>query len=162
MWGKRRKETVEAGVRAPVFTLRNLQGGTTSLDELLARGPALLAFFKISCPVCQLAFPFLERMAHRDGVRIVGISQDDAEATRFFNQKFGITFPTLLDEAGQRYPASNAYGLTSVPALFLVEMDGSVSKAIVGFSKRDMEALGERIGAPPFRPEEKVPEWKAG
>src|SRR5580700_88352 len=103
MWGKRRKETIEAGVRAPGFTLKNLQAGTTSLDDLLAQGPALLVFFKIGCPVCQLIFPFLERMAHRDSVRIVGISQDDADATRFFNQKFGITVPMLLDEACQGY-----------------------------------------------------------
>jgi len=49
-----------------------------------------------------------------------------------------------------------------VPSLFLVEQDGKISKAFQGFSKRDIEALGERAGSPIFRPEDNVPEWKAG
>ena len=162
MWGRTKKVTIEAGSRAPSFRLKRLDGAAESLEEILAKGPALLAFYKISCPVCQLTLPFLERMAAGSSLQIVGISQDDDGATRGFNQRFGVTFPTLLDQSKEGYPASNAYGLTSVPTLFLVEPDGQVTKAVAGFSKRDLEAIGGRAGIPPFRPEDNVPEWKAG
>jgi peroxiredoxin len=72
---------LEEGSRAPEFRLELLDGGTSTLAQILAGGPALLAFFKISCPVCQMTFPFLERL-HADGaVRIFGVSQDDAGDT---------------------------------------------------------------------------------
>jgi hypothetical protein len=73
-----------------------------------------------------------------------------------------VTFPTLLDQAKESYPASNAFGITNVPTMFLVEPDGHIASAFSGFSKRDLEALGQRAGVPAFRPDENVPEWKAG
>lgn len=162
MWGKRAKVMIEAGARAPSFRLRSLSGETRPLEEILARGPAVLVFYKISCPVCQLALPFLERLAAGSALQMVGISQDDDSSTRSFNQRFGVTFPTLLDSSKEGYPASNAFGITSVPSLFVVETDGRIAKSFSGFSKRDLEALGERAGVPTFRPEDNVPEWKAG
>ena len=158
----RKKVLVPAGEHAPAFDLKKLEGGRQSLAEILKSGPALFAFYKISCPVCQLTAPYLERLSAGGKIQVVGVSQDDVEPTQGFNNRFGVTFPTLLDQAAQGYPASNAYGISSVPSLFLVEQDGRVSKSFAGFSKRDLEELGERSGAAPFRPDERVPEWKAG
>ena len=153
---------LEPGAAAPSFQLSTLNGSSLALNQVLAKGPALLAFFKIGCPVCQLTFPFLERMAANEAVQIVGISQDDAKGTQEFNHRFGVTFTTLLDESKRGYPVSNDFGISSVPSLFVVETDGSVSKSFAGFSKRDLEELGERMHVKPFRPDEKVPEFKAG
>jgi peroxiredoxin len=163
-WWKQRK-TLEAGSQAPDFELRTLSGASESLKGILARGPALLAFFKVSCPVCQFTFPFLERVwqgAGRGAVQFLAISQDDARATQEFNRQFGITFPTLLDEAGKGYPVSNAFAITTVPSLFLIEPDGSISSALSGFSKKAVAELGQRTGVAPFRTDEYVPEWQAG
>ena len=162
MWGKKKAAMLEAGVRAPSFQLQSLDGAKKSLEDLLAGGPALLAFYKVGCPVCQLTFPYLERLAAASSIQIIGISQDDHSSTKSFNQRFGVTFPTLLDQSKENYPASNAYGISTVPSLFLVEKSGEVTKAFSGFSKRELEAVGERIGVKPFRPEENVPDWKAG
>jgi len=162
MWGKRKKQSLEAGGWAPAFKLKSMDGSTHSLEEILAKGPALLAFFKISCPVCQLALPYLERLAASSSLQIVAISQDDEAGTQGFRQRFGITFPTLLDSSKEGYPASNAYGLTSVPSLFLVEKTGEIANASAGFAKRDFESFGSRAGVPIFRPDDNVPEWKAG
>jgi peroxiredoxin len=112
--------------------------------------------------VCQLAFPYLERLSAGSALQIVAVSQDDDSSTKSFNQRFGVTFPTLLDQSKENYPASNAYGISSVPSLFLVEKNGEVTKSFSGFSKRDLEAVGDRAGVKPFRAEDNVPEWKAG
>src|SRR5258708_3214532 len=133
MWGKRKKESPEAGSRAPSFKLKSMDGSTQSLEGILAKGPALFAFFKISCPVCQLALPYLERLGGSSSLQIVAISQDDEAATSGFRQRFGITLPTLLDQSKEGYPASNAYGLTSVPSLFLVEKTGEIAFSSPGF-----------------------------
>ncbi len=163
MAGTKQRQMLGEGARAPGFQLSGLDGSAHTLSDILARGPALLAFFKVSCPVCQYTFPFLERI-HRGagGVQIFGVSQDQAGATRDFNEEQGVTFPTLLDEAGKGYPVSNAFGIHSVPTIFLVEPDGSISLSGTGFSKRDLEAIGARVGVVPFRPGERVPEQRPG
>src|ERR1700677_2390723 len=162
MFGRRRNVLAEAGVKAPAFRLNGLDGSARTLEDILSGGPALLAFFKISCPVCQLTAPYLERLSVNNSVQVIGISQDDATATRVFLQRFGVQFATLLDSSGEGYPASNAYGITTVPSLFLVERDGTIARSIKGFSKRDFEEIGARAGVSPFGPDDHVPEWKAG
>jgi peroxiredoxin len=139
-----------------------LSGGHTTLAEILSGGPALLAFFKISCPVCQMTFPFLERIYATGRLHIFGISQNDAADTREFNTEFGVTFPTLLDSEDAGFPASNDYGISSVPTMFLVEPGGVITQAMEGWRKRDIEGLAAPAAAGLFRPGEYVPEWKAG
>lgn len=162
--------TVLAGHTAPALRLRGLNGSEYALTEALRKGPVVVAFFKITCPVCQFTFPFLERLyqAHRgDAVTCWGISQDDARDTKLFCQEYGITFPTLLDEGG--YPVSNAYGLTTVPTVLLIAPGGRVLVSSTGFSKRALQTIAAEIAlhvgkepVPVFRPHEVVPDDKPG
>lgn len=162
MFGRRKKVLAATGEKAPSFRLSGLDGAAQSLEDILSRGPVLLAFYKISCPVCQMTAPYLERVSANHVIQVIGISQDDVKGTRDFTERFGVTFPTLLDSSSEGYPASNAYGITSVPSLFLLETDGTISQAFNGFSKRDFEEIGTRAGVSPFGPEDDVPTWKAG
>jgi peroxiredoxin len=139
---------VAAGRTAPEFSLKGLDGTTYSLEALLQKGPVVAAFFKISCPVCQFTFPFLQRLYQRyggDNVTFVGISQDDAKATAGFARQYGVTFPMTLDEKEKGYPASNAYGLTSVPTIFLIDADGTVRVSSMGFVKDDLERIAAEL-----------------
>jgi peroxiredoxin len=150
------------GDSAPDFRLKRHDSGEFSLTESLARGPVLVAFYKVSCPTCQYTFPYLERMAGQNGILFVGISQDDEQGTQEFREDFGITFPSLLDSRHLGYPVSNKFGITHVPTLYLIDQDGRISWDSQGFSKADLEQLGERAGVKPFREAESVPSFKAG
>src|SRR6266849_7985229 len=161
---------VLADHHAPNFALNGTSGQPFSLGDALKKGPVVAAFFKISCPVCQFAFPFLERLYKSyggDGVTFLGISQDDARATQNFAKEYGVTFPLLLDENG--YPVSNAYGLTNVPTIFLIDTDGTVKVSSVGFDRKDLETIAANLAerkkislAPLFRPDEVIPANKPG
>src|SRR5262245_20249682 len=96
MGSRRQPRTLEAGQRAPDFELQELDGERRTLRSIVESGPVVLAFFKVSCPTCQFAFPFLERLGRGD-LPIWAVSQNDAEATREFHNEYGITLPTLLD-----------------------------------------------------------------
>ena len=161
---------IHAGNKAPGFSLKDSEGKAYSLGGLLAKGPVVAAFFKVSCPVCQFTFPFLERMYKKfggEGVTFLAISQDDARATKEFARQYGVTFPIALDEKG--YPASNAYGLSMVPTIFLIETDGAVTISSMGFVKKELETIAREVAerrkiapAALFRADESVPANKPG
>ncbi|MFZ0794238.1 MAG: TlpA disulfide reductase family protein [Candidatus Korobacteraceae bacterium] len=141
--------TLTAGVRAPEFSLPTVDGKHVSLQQALNKGPVVLAFFKVSCPVCQYAFPFFQRMyqANRDAsVTILGVSQDNARDTAPFMKQYGITFPVALDDP-KNYAVSNAYGLTNVPTLFYISPSGTIEISSVSWLKADVEAVNEKLAA---------------
>lgn len=163
--------TIAAGKTAPGFSLKGMEGKPAALRDALEHGPVVAAFFKISCPVCQFTFPFLERLYQRCGKGVIfwGISQDDADATRAFARDYGVSFPMLLDEKKSGYPASNAYGLTNVPSIFLIDPDGKIRVSCIGFDKKELEAIAAYLAelkklppAPLFRTDESVPDYKPG
>ena len=163
MSNHRRNRRLEPGADAPGFSLPLLGGPAVELRSLIRERPILLGFYKVSCPTCQYALPFLDRLHRRQtAVPVYAISQNGAGDVGEFNRYFGIAMPTLLDAEEAGYQASNAFGLTHVPSFFLVEPDGRISMAWDGFSRADFEALGKRVGVEVFEADENVPAWKAG
>ena len=162
---------IVAGNTVPGFSLKALDNKEYSLNSLMERGPVVAAFFKVSCPVCQFTFPFLERLYKRyggNGVTFLGISQDDTRATAKFAKEYGVSFPILIDDE-DGYLVSNGYGLTSVPTVFLIDTDGTVKVSSMGFDKNDLEKIAAELSerkkislTPLFRPDEVVPANKPG
>ena len=158
------------GTQAPDFDLPTVDGKHFSLHEAVARGPVVAAFFKISCPVCQFAFPFLERIYQANDkakVTIIGISQNEKKETASFLNEYGITFHVLLDDTSA-YPVSNAYGLTNVPSIFWIGQDQEIEISSVGWVRKDIEEIHCKAGAitgnraPVIRVDEQVADFRAG
>jgi peroxiredoxin len=171
IFGGNSMAALSTGTLAPDFALPTMDGKQFSLKDALARGPVLAAFFKVSCPVCQFAFPFLERIYKAYGnrnVAIIGISQNDKKDTAAFIKEYGLTFPILLDDTST-YPVSNAYGLTNVPSVFWINEDGEIEISSVGWLKKDIDEINRRAAettgdglTPVFRAGEDVPDFRAG
>lgn len=160
-----------AGKAAPQFQLNTLDGKPFALKDALERGAVVLVFFKVSCPTCQYALPFYDRLfkAYKNQhVTLVGVSQNDAKDTAAFAGQFGVTFPLLLDDT-RSYPVSNAYGLTNVPTTFWIASDGEIEVSSVSWLKADFEAINRKMAeaghiaaAPLFQPGEAVQDFRAG
>lgn len=149
-----------ASSAAPNARFRTTDGGSLSTRDVVAAGnglPVLLAFFKTSCPICQLTWPYLQRLHEaygRKSVHIVGVSQDDAASSRAYYAAYGAaTFDLLLDPE-PTFVASNAFDVESVPLTVLLAPDGTIEDTIAGWSKKRMEALGARFASKsvPFVP----------
>lgn len=154
---------LEAGATAPDFSLPTLEGKQVSLSQMLQRGPVVLAFFKVSCPVCQYAFPFYERIAqaYKDaGVRVLGISQNSADDAKRFSREYGVNFPIAIDDEANHYAVSSAYGLTSVPTLLFIAQSGVIEVSSVGWSKSEMEEVNARLAS--YRNDQPSPLWRVG
>jgi peroxiredoxin len=160
-----------AGARAPEFTLPTVDGKTVSLKQALQKGPVVLAFFKVGCPVCQYAFPFFERMYRANqgaNVTFVGVSQDNAQHTRAFLKQYDVTFPVTLDDPAN-YAVSNAYGLSNVPTIFYIDSSGEIKISSVSWSKIEVEAINHKLASlrrqPPaalWQKGEEVRDFRAG
>jgi cytochrome c biogenesis protein CcmG/thiol:disulfide interchange protein DsbE len=170
MFGGKHSGALTPGTPAPDISLKDASGKSQSLEVALKKGSVVAAFFKVSCPVCQFTFPFLERMYETYGgakLTFWGISQDDARDTRDYAQEFGAKFPMLIDEKG--YPVSNQYGLTNVPSVFLIAPDRTIQVSSVGFVKADLERIAAEAARatgkpakPLFKPGEVIPDYKPG
>jgi peroxiredoxin len=171
LFGGKQMQALIAGTEAPQFGLPAMDGTKFSLSEALSRGPVLAIFFKVSCPVCQYAFPYFERIYKAYGsnkLSIVGISQNKKPDTADFVRKFGVTFPVLLDDTNL-FPASNAYGLTNVPTAFWISPDGQIEVSSVGWARQEFEEMARKAASatgnaptPVFQPTEKIADFRAG
>ena len=160
-----------AGTEAPQFELPAIDGSKFSLQTALTRGPVVAVFFKVSCPVCQYAFPYFERIYKTYGsskVTIVAVSQNDRKETLEFTRRYGVTFPVLLDDIS-KFPVSNAYRLTNVPTAFWIAEDGEIEVSSVGWAKKEFEEIASKVAAasgetprPLFQASEQVADFRAG
>jgi peroxiredoxin len=107
------------------FTLSDLQGRTWSLRSL--RGKVVLVnFWATWCPPCRKEIPDLESLYHRfqkQGLVILGISDDDINKIKPYAGAHGMTYPVLLD---QKREASNLFGIEGIPASFVYDRSGKL------------------------------------
>jgi len=129
-------------------------------------GPTALLFYKVTCPVCQMAAPKAQTFERAYPGRILGVGQDPEPALTEIGREYGMGFPVVADLPP--YESSNAYGIESVPTLFLIGSDGSVLDAVESWDRDGFNRVSARLaeltgaayasiseegdGLPPFRP----------
>jgi hypothetical protein len=116
-------------------------------------------FYKVTCPTCQLAAPVAERLYRADPDAFVAVGQDPPNRIDEFANELGTTFPTIPE--APPYPVSEAWGVRTVPTLFVVEQ-GRVADVIESWDREAWNRASERLvgeavshqgdGLPPFRP----------
>jgi peroxiredoxin len=158
------------GSKAPNFSLEGIDGNIYTLDEERKSKLVVAAFFKKSCPICQMTFPFLERI-HKayagSNLEVLGIAQDEQHEAKEFASEYKLTFPIALDE--DPYEISTKYGITHVPTVFLISRDATIQHTLVGFDKQGLKDLSTDIARQLGRPvveifsnADNVPEYKPG
>jgi peroxiredoxin len=134
---------LSVGSHAPDFELQDVNGQTYRLSDALKRGPVALVFYKSACPTCQFTFPYVQKVFSRigktTGLTLWGISEDDSAETRAFTRQHGITFDILIDE--YPYAVSATYDLQFVPAIFLIQPDGTIAVSEFGFTKAGLNRV---------------------
>jgi peroxiredoxin len=125
---------LSAGTDAPAIPGVDLGGG----------GPLALFFYKVTCPVCQMAGPNVQAFEEAYPGRIVGIGQDPPEALGRFEAEHAMTFDSVPDLPP--YDVSNAYGIEVVPTLFLVDGAGTVRAVAESWDREGFNEISRRLG----------------
>jgi thiol-disulfide isomerase/thioredoxin len=120
-------------------------------DVDFAAGPTLLWFYKVTCPVCQMAAPVAHSLDQAYPGSLHGVGQDPPERLRAFDDDFGLGFGSHPDLPP--YDVSNAYGVRVVPTMFLVGSDGTMVDAVESWDRdgyrRVSDELADLLGLPP-------------
>jgi peroxiredoxin len=123
---------INVGSAAVDFQLEALDGTPVSLSDY--RGQVVLVnLWATWCPPCRAEIPDIEeayRARQDDGFVVLGVSVEQAHASVApFVRAMEMTYPVLLDEAGQVYRTYRAPGL---PMSLLLDEEGVIRVRHVG------------------------------
>lgn len=131
---------LQLGDEAPDFTLEELTTGQpVSLREFLGRKVVMLEFWATWCDICKSEMPRLveEYETYKDkGYVLLGITlsrgdKKDREKIRELKEKFGLTYPLLLDTEFE--VATKTYGLSGpIPLKVIIDCQGTIRYTHVG------------------------------
>ena len=151
---------VEAGKKAPDFTLPADGGGQVKLSGLRGKPVVLYFYPRDDTPGCtREACAFRDRKAElvELGATVLGVSTDTVESHEKFRDKHGLNFPLLADaehKVAEKYGAwreKTRFGKTAMGiqrSTFLVDAGGVVRKVwksvkVDGHDEQVLAALAE-------------------
>ena len=146
-------QPVKTGEAAPTFTLATLDGEEVSLESLQGE-IVVLDFWATWCGPCRKGLPELQKVADwvkekNMPVKIFAVDvwedgsvEEKTEKVRKFwaDQKF--TFPTLMDLDDK---VVGTYGISGIPATFVIGRDGTIIGYHGGFDPGMAETLKKEL-----------------
>jgi thiol-disulfide isomerase/thioredoxin len=118
------------------INVRDLVGNRIELPAKYAGRPLLVNVWASWCAPCIKEMPELQRFAAQqaaNGVQVVGIALDEADAVHAFLQRVPVSYPILLDTPG---PADAGVRLGNpkgvLPYSVLISADGRLLKQRIG------------------------------
>lgn len=129
------ERALRAGDKAPLFTLNDPNGTPVSSEELLAKGPLVISFYRgVWCPYCNLelqalqeALPSFEAL----GASLVAISPQNAVNSRKSVRTNQLGFPILSDTHND---VAAAFGLRFALPDYLVELYKQLKNDLPAFN----------------------------
>ena len=142
--------SVEVGDSTPPFKIETFDGSRTSRETLKGK-PLLLIFWNTWCPNCMRELPEVQRLHAAFGPRglavlAVNTAMNDSETrARAYWQQQGYDFPGALD---RYFETGQAFGVFSVPTVFLVDAGGIVQFKQARLPQDAEERLRRLTGGP--------------
>ena len=144
-----RQSLLTPGTVAPDFTAEAFGGGETKLSNYRGK-VVILDFWATWCGPCMKSMPHIEKVYQsikgQDVVVLALCVLDDKKAYEEWvpanRSKF--TFNFAFDPAGRadKNIASTLYKVSGIPTTYIIDKDGKVVEAIVGYDENDKRVEG--------------------
>ena len=139
---------LEVGVKAPVVTVKDLEGKPVSLAQDIGKQPLFMEWWATWCEQCDALLPRV-RAAHAelgDKVAFLGINvavNQTPERVRRYVESSKPPFRTLYDEEGE---STRAYAAPTTSYVVIVDRAGRVAYTGIGGDQEFLGAL-RRVAA---------------
>ena len=116
------------------FTLRDTKGNHVKLSDFKGK-VVFLDFWASWCPPCRNSIPAIKNLhkkyAGNADVVILGINVgENSKAVESFMKKNNMEY-TILYGSNE---VSKKYGISGIPAFFIIDQKGNISKKFVGYA----------------------------
>ena len=136
---ERNTASLMTGKSAPDFSLDSLGGRKVSIAEFRGKKKLVVSYWASWCGPCRVELPALKQFYekyHKDDsdFEVLAISiDDDHESAEGYATRARLPFPVLLD---LDHAVADSYSVEAIPALFVVDKDGTVKYAGTGVDNR--------------------------
>ena len=137
---------IKAGMEAPDFTVEMFDGKSIRLSDL--RGKVVLVnFWATWCPPCReeltrVQADIIDRFAGKDFVFLPISRGEELQTVAAFRKRMDYTFPMGLDPDQKIF---RRYAKNYIPRNFLIDAEGKVVLASIGYDKAEFEHLIQTI-----------------
>jgi cytochrome c biogenesis protein CcmG/thiol:disulfide interchange protein DsbE len=139
--------------QAPNFSLKDLGGNTVSLKDLKGK-VIVLDFWSTWCVPCKKSFPAMQLAVNfyknDASVKFLFIhtwetTKTPIEDVKKYIAQSGFNFQVLMDlkDGSGRNAAVEDYGVSAIPAKFVIDKTGNIVFKLTGFTGADADALKE-------------------
>ena len=133
---------VKEGQAAPAFTVEMFDGTSIRLSDLKGK-VVLLNFWATWCPPCReelarVQTEIIDRFAGQDFVFLPISRGEELQTVNAFRKRMGYTFPMGLDPDQKIF---RRYATNYIPRNFLIDRDGKVVLASIGYDTKEFEHL---------------------
>src|SRR5699024_1422415 len=139
---------------APLFTLTNLNGKKVSLEQFKGK-VVILDFWATWCGPCKRSFPAMQMAQDKykddPNVKFLFIhtwerNDQATEDAKAFIKKHHYSFEVLMDlkdPQTKQNKVVSSYGVTGIPAKFVIDPKGNIRFKLTGFEGSDRAAVNE-------------------
>jgi thiol-disulfide isomerase/thioredoxin len=149
-------KSLEIGMPAPVFTVKDLDGKAFSFAEERDKRAHLLVFWSIFCEPCREEMPVIQRIADEyrstGQLEVLAVNMDGEpflDGIKGFVKQYKYNLRIILDELdakGEQFAIADPYQVAGTPVLYLVDGSGKVAGSHLGrIGEADLKAMVTRM-----------------
>lgn len=138
---------LKIGTEAPDFTLKNLDGEEVSLSDYRGK-KVMLNFWATWCAPCEAEMPEMQKYYEKNkdqNIEILAVNMDPLNDVAGFVERYGLTFPVLLDPiVKNKVEVNELYKTVVIPTSYIIDEKGKIVNKYM--STMDLSVIEELMG----------------